>query len=256
MYTVIFAGGQGTRISEETIKVPKPMIKLDSKPIVEHIMNIYKKNGFNKFIILTGYKNKKFKEYFKDKKNYFLDNGTQYSNNNIDKFNNSKINNKIYLKLLYTGLNTNKKQRLEKLKKFLSNEKYFFLTYGDGVSNINIKKLLKFHIKHKKICTLTGVNPVQRYGLLKLDGSKVISFKEKKKIKEKYINAGYFVCNTKIFEFFKSKIEDFEENILPRLSKYNQLRCFKHSGFWQCMDTLRDKNYLKKMILKKNAPWI
>ena len=256
MYTVIFAGGQGTRISEETNKVPKPMIKIGPKPIVEHIMKIYTKNGFNKFIILTGYKRNKFKKYFDSKKNIFLDKKIKFSKKIINNFNESNSKNKIYLKLLYTGQKTNKKERLQKLKTFLSKEKNFFLTYGDGVSNVNIKKLLAFHLRHKKICTLTGVNPEQRYGLLKLNGNKIISFKEKKKIQQRYINAGFFVCKSKIFDFFNNKKIDFEENILPLLSKKGQLRCFKHHAFWQCMDTMRDKNFLKKLLKDNNAPWI
>ena len=256
MYTVIFAGGQGTRISEETNKTPKPMIKLDSKPILEHIINIYIKYGLNKFIVLTGYKSKNFYKYFKGKKNYFVCDTKIKNKKNLEKFNFLKEKNKIYLNLFYSGLNSNKRERLAKISDILKNEKDFFLTYGDGVSDLNIKKLLRFHKNHKKICTLTGVNPKPRYGLLELSGSNVLSFKEKKKIRSSFVNAGFFVCKTNIFKYLNKQGQDFEENVLSYLSRKKELKCFKHSGFWQCMDTLRDKNYLKKLIKNKNAPWI
>ena len=145
---------------------------------------------------------------------------------------------------------------MKKISNILKDEKNFFLTYGDGVSDLNIKKLFKFHKSHKKICTLTGVNPKPRYGLLELSGNNILSFKEKKRIKSSYVNAGFFVCRTTIFKYLNKKGQDFEDNILPNLTKKKELKCFKHSGFWQCMDTLRDKNYLKNLIKNKNAPWI
>jgi glucose-1-phosphate cytidylyltransferase len=248
MYTVIFAGGQGTRISEETKRIPKPMIKIGSKTIIEHIMSTYIKCGFNKFIVLTGYKHQKFFSYFKEKKIFFLTN--EKKNFLKENFKYKKLKKKIYLNLFFTGNNTNKRQRLLKVKKILAKEKFFFLTYGDGVSNINLKKLIKYHSSHGKICTLSGVNPNSRYGLLELAGNKVTSFKEKKKIKDKYVNAGFFACKTDIFKYLEKEKGDFEDNVLPNLSKKNQLRCYKHKSFWHCIDTLRDKTYLEKLKKK------
>jgi glucose-1-phosphate cytidylyltransferase len=248
MYTIIFAGGQGTRISEETNRIPKPMIKVGGKTIIERIMNIYTKHGYNKFIFLTGYKHRKFFNYFKEKKIFFLTN--EKKNFFKENFEYQKSKKKIYLNLFFSGNNTNKRQRLLKLKKVLSKEKSFFLTYGDGVSDINIKKLKKYHFSHGKICTLSGVNPKSRYGLLELAGDKVTSFKEKKKIIDKYVNAGFFVCKTEIFKYLEKEKGDFEDNVLPWLSKKNQLRCYRHKSFWHSIDTLRDKIYLEKLIKK------
>jgi glucose-1-phosphate cytidylyltransferase len=244
MYTVIFAGGQGTRISEETKRIPKPMIKIGSKTIIERIMNTYIKYGFNKFIVLTGYKHQKFFNYFKEKKIFFLTN--EKKNFTKENLKYEKLKNKIYLNLFFSGINTNKRQRLLKVKKILEKE-MFFLTYGDGISDINIKKLIKYHSSHGKICTLSGVNPNSRYGLLELTGNKVTSFKEKKKIRDKYVNAGFFVCKADIFKYLEKEKGDFEDDVLPRLSKKNQLRCYKHKSFWHCIDTLRDKKYLEKL---------
>jgi len=229
--TVILAGGLGTRLSEETKKIPKPMIKIGNYPILHHILNIYRKYGFKKFIILGGYKYKLIQKYFKNSKDIMV---------------------------LNTGLNTMTGGRLYSLKKIISNleNENFFLTYGDGLANINIKKLLKFHIKSKRLATMTIVHPPARFGYAKVKKNTVSSFEEKNQINEGWINGGFFVLNKKIFNFFdrhkkKSKII-LEKDILPILAKNNNLSAFKHQNFWQCMDTLRDKIYLCKALKKKS----
>jgi glucose-1-phosphate cytidylyltransferase len=252
MYTVIFAGGYGTRLLEETRKVPKPMVKIGAKPILEHIINFYAKWGYKNFIILTGYKHEKIYEHFKkNRKIYslnYLSNKTSLT---------KSFNNKISINFLYTGLNTNKLNRLKKVQTYLKNEESFFLTYGDGLSNINLKKLLFLQKKQKNICTLSAINPLPRFGLLKIKNKKVTRFEEKKIIQDHYVNGGFFVCDKKIFSYIKnSKNFDFEQNILSKLAKTNKLGCYKHHGFWYSMDTLRDKIYLNKLFKAGHAPWL
>lgn len=252
MYTIIFAGGYGTRLVEETKKIPKPMVKIGKKPILEHIIDFYAKRKFRNFIILTGYKHNKIYEHFENKKNYITNYLGKTSNKPL-----KNINNKIAVNFLYTGLNSNKSQRLLKLKKYLLKEKFFFLTYGDGLSNVNLKKLYKIHYNNKNICTLTAINPLPRFGLLKVKKNKIIRFDEKKIIKDHYVNGGFFVCDSKIFSFFKkNKNFDFEKNLLSILAKKNLLGCYRHHDFWYSMDTLRDKMYLNKIYKKNNAPWL
>ncbi len=223
---VILAGGFGTRISEYSRTIPKPMIKINNKPIMIHIMEHYAKYGFKDFYIALGYKGSIIKQYFK--KNKF----------------NWNIN------LIDTGLKTMTGGRLKRLKKFLKNET-FFLTYGDGVSNVNIKRLMKFHLKSKKIVTLTAVRPPARFGALKLKGNIVKYFKEKSKLDEGWINGGFFVINPEFFNYIKSDKTFLEKEPLEKVTKIKQLAAFKHLGFWQCMDTKRDKEKLEN-ILKKN----
>ncbi len=223
---VILAGGFGTRISEYSRTIPKPMIKINNKPIIIHIMEHYAKYGFKDFYIALGYKGSIIKQYFK--KNKF-----NWSINLID-----------------TGLKTMTGGRLKRLKKFLKNET-FFLTYGDGVSNVNIKRLMKFHLKNKKIVTLTAVRPPARFGALKLKGNIVKYFKEKSKLDEGWINGGFFVINPEFFNYIKSDKTFLEKEPLEKVTNIKQLAAFKHLGFWQCMDTKRDKEKLE-IILKKN----
>lgn len=228
MKVVILAGGKGTRLAEETSSIPKPMVKIGTQPIILHIINIYKKYGFNDFYIAGGYKYKIIEKFFKNKK--------------------------INLKVLDTGKETQTGGRLLKLKKFLKDES-FLLTYGDGLSSVNIKKLVNFHNKNKKIVTMTVVRPAGRWGFVKIVGKKVKSFQEKHKNNEGWINGGFMVMNPAIFEKYKLKNNTIlEKEILTNLAKNNQLTAFKHHGFWQCMDTLREKILLNQLN-KKNAPW-
>ncbi len=252
MYTVIFAGGYGTRLLEQTRKIPKPMVNIGSKPILEHILNFYANRNFKNFIILTGYKHKKIYEHFQKKKKTCLINFLSKKKNLI-----KSSNSKIAINFLYTGLNSNKLTRLKKIKKYLKDENHFFLTYGDGLSNINLKKLIYLHKKDKNICTLSAINPLPRFGLLKIKKNNVTRFEEKKIIKDHYVNGGFFVCDKKIFSYFgKDKKFDFEDTVLSKLARKKKLGCYKHYGFWYSMDTLRDKLFLDKLCKAGDAPWL
>tara|TARA_B100001989_G_scaffold203680_1_gene152157 strand:+ start:1383 stop:2066 length:684 start_codon:yes stop_codon:yes gene_type:complete len=224
---VILAGGRGTRISELTKFIPKPMVPINNIPILIHLINHYKKYNFNEFYIAVGYKSKVIKDYFK--KNKIKD---------------------CKIKLVDTGLNTMTGGRLKRLSKYLRN-KTFLMTYGDGLSNINLKNLVKFHKKKKKLVTLTAVRPPARFGALKIVNSKVKYFKEKSSLDEGWINGGFFVIEPEIFKYIKNDKTYLERSPLEKIASTGNLSAFKHHGFWQCMDTLRDKEILEKK-LKKN----
>ena len=230
MKIVLLAGGFGTRLSEYTKRIPKPMIEIGGKPILFHIMKHYAKYGFKDFYVALGYRGEVIKNFFN--KSYFDWN----------------------VKLIKTGENTMTGGRLKRLKKYLGNDT-FMMTYGDGLSNINLKKLLKFHKKNKKLVTLTAVRPVARFGALKLKGSHVSYFKEKSKLDEGWINGGFFVMEPKFLNFIKSDKTYLERDPLEKISKKKQLIAFKHKGFWQCMDTKRDRDQLETLF-KKNSPWL
>ncbi len=223
MKIVILAGGYGTRISEYTKTIPKPMIKINNKPILIHIMEHYASYGFDNFYIALGYKGKVIKDYFKNKKFKW------------------KIN------LINTGLKTMTGGRLKRLKKFVGNET-FFMTYGDGVSDINLKKLLSFHKKNSKLVTLSAVRPPARFGAIKIKGNKVKNFKEKDKMDEGWINGGFFVIEPKFLNYIKNDKTFLEREPLEKATRLNQLMAFKHNGFWQCMDSKKDKDKLEKIL--------
>jgi glucose-1-phosphate cytidylyltransferase len=227
MKIIILCGGLGTRLGLETKMTPKPMVKIGGKPILEHIINIYTKYGFKHFILALGYKGKIIQEYFK---------------------NNSNI------KCVNTGLKSNTGARLYKLKKYFNENENFMLTYGDGLSNQNIKKLLNFHIKHKKIGTITAVRPPARFGEVIIKKKILVDkFQEKPRVSSSWINGGFFVFNYKIFNYINDTNEIFEYGPLVRLVKAKQLTAYKHKGFWQCMDTPRDRKLLDKIIRSKNT---
>lgn len=226
MKVVILAGGRGTRLSEYTNLIPKPMVKVKNSPIIIHIMNHYARYGFKDFIIATGYKNQVIKKFFKRK---------------ISDWN---------VKIVNTGINTMTGGRLKRLKKFIKNQT-FMLTYGDGLCDVNIKKLNEFHIKNQSIATLTAVRPPARFGAIKIRGSKVTYFKEKSFLDEGWINGGFFVFDAKIFKFLKNDKTYLEREPMQALSSKRKLSAFKHKGFWQCMDTIRDKEILEKAIKQK-----
>ena len=231
MKVVILCGGLGTRISEETRKIPKPMVKIGNKPILIHIMERYAKYGHKEFILALGYKKNIINDYFKK---------TNHKDWNIE--------------LVDTGLNSLTGTRLLKLKKHLKNEENFFLTYGDGVSSININNLLKFHKKHSKIATLTAVKPPARFGELFLSNNVVKKFDEKNQINTGWINGGFFVLNKNFFRFIPKRCM-IEREPIKKLTKIKELLAFKHKGFWQCMDTLRDKELLNKLWKSKKNKW-
>ena len=225
MKVVILAGGLGTRLSEYTHSIPKPMIDIKGKPMIYYIMKHYSKYGFNEFYLAIGYKKEIIKRYFK--KNSF----------------GWKIN------LIDTGNNTMTGGRLKRLTKYLNKEK-FFLTYGDGISNVNLKKLLKFHNKNKKLVTLTAVRPPARFGAVKLKGNLVKYFKEKSKLDEGWINGGFFVIEPKFLKYIKDDKTFLERAPLEKMFKKKQLVAYRHSGFWQCIDTKRDLDLIKENIKK------
>lgn len=227
MKCVILAGGKGTRISELSKSIPKPMIKILGLPIITRIIIHYKKFGFKDFIIAAGYKKRILIDYFKNKK-----------------IKDTKI------QVIDTGLNTMTGGRLKRLKKYLINET-FMLTYGDGLSDVNIRKLLNFHKKNKKIATLTAVRPPARFGAVRIKGNKVKYFKEKSKLDVGWINGGFFVFNSKVFDFIKNDGTFLEREPLQKLCKINELNAFQHRGFWQCMDTIRDKQIIEEILKRK-----
>jgi len=228
MKVVILAGGYGTRISEYSKTIPKPMIAINKKPIIVHIMEHYAKHGFNDFYIALGYKGSVIKEYFKNKKF------------------------KWNINLIDTGLKTMTGGRLKRLKKFLGKET-FLMTYGDGLSDINLTKLLKFHNRNKKLVTLTAVRPPARFGAIKLKGNTVTTFKEKAKMDEGWINGGFFVIEPKFLDLIKNDQTFLEKEPLESAGKKSQLCAFKHNGFWQCMDTKRDKDKLEETLKNKKS---
>jgi glucose-1-phosphate cytidylyltransferase len=250
MKAVILAGGKGTRISEETILKPKPLIEIGGMPIIWHIMKIYSAHGINEFVICCGYKGHLIKEFFA---NYSLNN----SDLTIDlKSNDINIHKKHAepwkITLVDTGLETMTGGRLKKVKKFVDDQTFCF-TYGDGISDVNITKLIKFHNKKKKEATVTIIQPQNRFGVLEIKNDLVSKFKEKP-IHE-WINGGFFLLEPKIFDYIKSDKTVWEKEPLEILTKKKQLAGFKHTGFWQPIDTLRDKNLLEEMWNKRNAKW-
>ena len=229
MKVIILAGGLGTRISEYTKSIPKPMIQIKKKPILHRIMDHYSKYGHKEFYIALGYKGHVIKNYFKNKN-----------------FPNWKIH------LIDTGKKTMTGGRLKKFEKIIKDET-FMITYGDGLSDININKLIDYHKSNKKTVTMTVVRPPARFGAVKLKGNKVIYFKEKSKLDEGWINGGFFVMEPNIFKFIRGSNTFLEKEPLLLMSKKRELTAFKHEGFWQCMDTKRDKDLLEKYFkAKKN----
>ena len=250
---VILAGGIGSRISEESHLKPKPMVDIGGKPILWHIMKIYSSFGLNDFIICGGYKINVIKEYFS---NFFL-------NNNDISFNLENGNFKVLKKgidnwqvsVIDTGQNTLTGGRLAKIKPYLKNEECFFMTYGDGLANINIKKLYNFHKIQKTKATVTIVRPPGRFGVIKISGKKVQNFTEKPKGDGNWINGGFFVLDHSILNLVSKDDDIWEKKPLETLAKSNQLSAYQHSGFWKCMDTLRDKVQLDEMWTSNKAPW-
>ena len=255
MKVVIFAGGMGTRISEESYLKPKPMIEIGSKPILWHIMKMYSHFGFNEFIICLGYKGYAIKEYFI---NYFLYNSDvtiDLACNEIEIHKSFADNFKVTL--VETGLETKTAGRLKQVQKYIGDET-FMLTYGDGVADINIKALLDFHKQRGTIATVTAVQPEGKFGGMELsDSDDVTVFKEKPKGDGSWINGGFFVLEPKVFDYLKGDMNDimWEDSPLEELAKENELAAYKHKGYWRCMDAMRDKTVLEEAWKTNNAPW-
>ena len=252
MKVVILAGGFGSRISEESHKIPKPMIEIGDKPILWHIMKHYAAYGFDEFIICLGYKQYIVKEYFSD---YYLHNSDvefDLKNNSMTILDNHTEPWKVTL--VDTGLTTMTGGRIKRIQKYVGDEP-FMLTYGDGVSDVDLKKLLEFHKNHGKIGTLTAVNFGQSKGTLELAGDKVTAFREKKDQDGEIINGGFMVMNPEIFDYLDGDECVFEQGPIEKLASDGELMCYKHEGFWQCMDTQREKKYLEELWDSGNAPW-
>jgi glucose-1-phosphate cytidylyltransferase len=253
MKVAILAGGLGTRISEESHLKPKPMIEIGEKPILWHIMKIYSHYGFNEFIICLGYKGYVIKEFFSD---YYL----HTSDITFDMTNNQMIVHNNYsepwkVTLVDTGLNTMTGGRVKRIKDYINNEP-FMLTYGDGVADVNINTLLTYHKETGKIVTITAVQPGGRFGTLDIDETGAInSFREKNVEDGGWINGGFMVLQPEIFNYLDDDSTVFERNPLETLASQGQLSAYKHNGFWQCMDTQRDKLYLEELLASDNAPW-
>jgi len=252
MKTVILAGGFGTRISEETHLRPKPMIELGGMPILWHIMKIYSAHGLTDFIICCGYKGYMVKEYFA---NYFLhmsDVTFDFTDNKMTVH--EKKAEPWKVTLVDTGDDTQTGGRIKRVKKYLDDD-IFCLTYGDGVSNVNIRELIEFHRQQKTLATVTAIQPMGRFGELDVINDKIIRFEEKPQFNESWINAGYFVLSPKILDYIKDDSTIWEREPIEQLAKEGQLSAFKHSGFWKPMDTLRDKIALEELWQSENPPW-
>ncbi len=253
MKSVILAGGLGTRISEETDTKPKPMVEIGGKPILWHIMKMYSFHGVNEFIICCGYKGYVIKEYFA---NYFL----HMSDVTFDmRDNQMQVHRKKAepwrVTLVDTGDDSMTGGRLKRVKEYIKNEEAFCFTYGDGVSDVDIGELIKFHKKENRLATLMAAYPPGRFGALKIEDNQVKAFQEKPKGDGAMINGGFFVLSPKVIDLIKGDSTIWEQTPLEMLAKENQLASFRHKGFWQPMDTLRDKKHLESLWQNKKAPW-
>lgn len=254
MKVVILAGGFGTRISEESYLRPKPMIEIGTRPILWHIMKYYSHYGYNEFIICLGYKGNIIKEFFMDYYLYTSDVTFDFSDNN-KMIINSNVSEPWKVTLVDTGLNTATGGRIKRVEQYIGNET-FMLTYGDGVSDININNLLKFHKEHNKIVTISAIQPAGRFGVLDIGENDTINkFAEKSKEDTGWINGGFMVVKPEIFKYLEDDNTVFELESLSKLAKQSQLVAYKHYGFWQCMDTQRDKQLLEKIWASNKAPW-
>lgn len=254
MQVGILAGGFGTRLSEETTHIPKPMVEIGEKPILWHIMKIYSNYGYNDFIIMLGYKGYIIKEYFANLFLHQSDVSIDLKKNKIEILNSNSE--PWTVKLIDTGLNVMTGARVKRIEKYID-EDQFMLTYGDGVCDVDINKLVDFHNKEKRIGTLTAVQPEGRFGALKVENNSIKSFTEKPKGDQMWINGGFFVLNKCVFDYIDNNPQNvWETDVLEKLSQDDQLSAYKYDGFWQCMDTLREKNYLNKLLQNNNAPWI
>ena len=231
MKTVILAGGLGTRLAEYTDRIPKPMVQLGTKPILSHIMNFYQSYGYDDFIIAAGYKKEIINEYYKDSK--------EFKN----------------LKIVDTGKDTMTGGRLLRLKSYFNKNEDFFMTYGDGLCTINLDDLRKFHENHKKVATVTAVHPPVRFGELEIIVDDVVEFEEKPQTKAGWINGGYFTLNYKVFDYIKNDKTLFEKEPMKNLLNNKNLKAYKYEGFWKCMDTLRDKIDIEKILIDKGEIW-
>lgn len=249
MKVVILAGGKGTRIAEETVNKPKPLIEVGGLPLIVHIMNNYSFYGINDFIICTGYKGHLINEYFINFKNLFSDIEINNQKNEIKLINENNF--KFNIRIINTGEDAGTGGRIKKIKRYILPDENFCLTYGDTLSDVNIKKLINTHVKLKKLVTVTAIPLRSRFGIMNIKDNIVNNFKEKPIIKDHFINGGFFVLSSEIFKYIKSNKTMWEQQPLNNLTKEKQVSTYIHNGFWQPCDTLRDLNILKN-IWEKN----
>lgn len=252
MKTIILCGGLGSRLSEETVVKPKPMVEIGNYPILWHILNIYSHYGYNDFVLALGYKANYIKDYFLNFRNRNSNITIELKSGNLS-FSNTMVPN-WNISMIDTGINSMTGGRLLRLKKFLKRER-FMLTYGDGVSDINIKKLVEFHKSHGKLATVSAVRPTARFGGITIKQGKVQSFKEKPQTGEGWINGGFFIFEPEIFDYLEDDSTILEQSPLENLTKDKQLMAYEHQGYWQCMDTVRERDTLRELWDNNNAPW-
>lgn len=253
MKVVILAGGYGTRLSERTNVIPKPMVEVGGFPLLWHIMNLYSRFGFNDFIIAGGYKVEVIKDYFLNFHALSSDFTVNLFDGSVSFLDNAVPNWKVTV--VDTGKDTMTGGRILRLKEYIGNES-FHLTYGDGLSDLDLGALVNFHHSLGCLVTVTAVHPKAHYGELDLEGDKVINFLEKPEFRQSWINGGFMVINPEIFEFIEDDNTILEREPLEKAAAEKNLAAYKHSGFWQCMDTLRDLNYLNELYSKDSAPWV
>ncbi|MDY6838690.1 MAG: glucose-1-phosphate cytidylyltransferase [Thermodesulfobacteriota bacterium] len=252
MQVVILAGGHGTRLAEETEVKPKPMVEIGGKPILWHIMMIYAYHGFKDFIVALGYKGEMIKKYMLDYCALSSDLTVNLKNGDVTFHNGSKLDWEV--ELIDTGLHTQTGGRIKRLRPYMGDET-FMLTWGDGVSDINIRDLLAFHHSHGKLATLTAVRPPARYGHLELDGDVINEFSEKPQTREGWISGAFFVLEPGIFDYIQGDDTQWEKEPLEGLARDGELMAYRHTSFWQCMDTLREKHILQSLWDSGKAPW-
>jgi glucose-1-phosphate cytidylyltransferase len=252
MKVIILAGGFGTRLSEYTEIIPKPMIPIGGKPILWHIMHRYAHCGHKDFYIALGYKAEAIKEYFLTFNTINSDFSLDLSTGKVKAYNNKALDWNVTL--VDTGQDSMTGGRVKRLQSYIGDEP-FMLTYGDGVADIDINALINFHKNHGKIVTVTAVHPVARFGELEIDGDCVKSFQEKPQVTRGWINGGFFICQPKFFDLIKDDATVLEQDPLENAAQNGELMAYKHEGFWQCMDTKRDKDLLEELWQQKQAPW-
>lgn len=252
MRVVVLAGGLGTRLAEETVIRPKPMVEIGGRPIIWHIMNIYAAHGFNDFVIACGYKGEYIKEYFRDFYIHNADITVDLKRGVVDVHNNRGPEWEVTL--VDTGIKTQTGGRLKRVQHWLNNQT-FMMTYGDGVGNIDIAALIKFHRSHGRLATITAVRPPARFGGLEFNGNQVVRFSEKPQIGEGWINGGFMVLEAGVFDYIEGDESIFEKKPMERLAGDGQMMAYRHEGFWQPMDTLREKQLLEELWQSGKAPW-
>ena len=255
MKALILAGGLGTRLGNLTESIPKPMVKIDNKPILYHIMSTFSKHGVNDFVIALGYKSEVIKDYFLNFKERNSNFSINIKSGKIEYYN--EVINNWNVSLVNTGIDTMTGGRVKRIQEYIKEEEDFLLTYGDGLCNVNIDELIRFHKSHKKIATVTAVRPNARFGELVIDNDSVKSFKEKPQTQKGRINGGFFVFNKRVFDFIDNDKTVLEAEPLEKITKQGELKAFKHDGFWQCMDTPRDKEFLENISQTTDKyPWL